>query len=116
MIDVLLVLLIIFMIIQPQNEAKLPVKAMEQAPVGMPSSPETLMLTVSQDMHMELNSTTVELGELGPLLANLMEQRPAGSRVLFIKAPGQFPYSTVVSLIDLAKGVGVVTIGLTQEG
>ncbi|HTG14826.1 MAG TPA: biopolymer transporter ExbD, partial [Blastocatellia bacterium] len=42
LIDVLLVLLIIFMVIQPQKEAKLPVRAPEPAKVDIPASPETV--------------------------------------------------------------------------
>lgn len=115
LIDVLLVLLIIFMVIQPQKEAKLPVKGPERTAVDPPPSPETLMLTVSGDMRLELNSKPVEAESLLPLLANLMEQRPVDSRTLFIKAPPGLAYGPVVLLIDLAKGSGVITVGLIQD-
>ncbi len=112
LIDVLLVLLIIFMVIQPHREAKLPVKAPEHAPIDAPPSPETLMLTVSGDMRLELNSRPVEVDELLSLLATVMEQRPVDTRTLLIKAPPMLAYGPVVLLIDLAKGAGVVTVGL----
>jgi biopolymer transport protein ExbD len=115
LIDVLLVLLIIFMVIQPHKEAKLPVKAPESAPVGLPPSLETLMLTVSGDMRLELNSKHVEVDDLLPLLAELMEQRPVDSRTLFIKAPAGLAYGHVALLVDLAKGSGVITVGLIQD-
>lgn len=115
LIDVLLVLLIIFMVIQPHKEAKLPVKAPEHPPVDAPPSPETLMLTVSGDLQLALNSKIVDVGDLLPLLADLMEQRPADTRTLFIKAPKGLAYGPVVLLIDLAKGSGVVTVGLIQD-
>ena len=115
LIDVLLVLLIIFMVIQPHREAKLPVKAPEHAPITEPPSPETLMLTVSGDMHLELNSKPIEVEQLLPFLADLMEQRPVDTRTLFIKAPPMLAYGPVVLLIDLAKGAGVVTVGLVKE-
>ena len=114
LIDVLLVLLIIFMVIQPQKEAKLPVQAPEPAQPGTEPAPETLMLTVSGDLRLELNTTKIELSELLPLLAELMEQRPLAARQLFIKAPAGLSYGPVVLLIDLAKGAGVVTIGLVE--
>jgi biopolymer transport protein ExbD len=114
LIDVLLVLLIIFMVIQPLNEATLPVKA--PAPlVDAPPMPETLMLTVSSEMRLELNSTPLEVPELMTLLGNVMEQRAVEDRSLFIKAPPFLEYGAVVLLIDLAKGAGVVTIGLVQN-
>ena len=116
LIDVLLVLLIIFMVIQPHKEAKLPVKA--PAPASLddpPPSPETLMLTVSQDLQLELNSKPIEVEELLPLLGGLMERRPLDTRTLFIKAPPILAYGPVVLLIDLAKGAGVLTIGLIRD-
>lgn len=116
LIDVLLVLLIIFMVIQPQKEAKLPVKAPAPPPLeAEPPPPETLMLIVSGDMHLELNSKAVEIGDLLTLLGNLMEQRTADQRTLFIKAPPMLAYGPVVLLIDLAKGAGVVTVGLVRD-
>ena len=114
LIDVLLVLLIIFMVIQSHNEEKLPVKA--PAPlVDGPPSPETLMLTVSTEMRLELNSRPVEVNELLTLLRNLMEQRLVEDRTLFIKAPPMLAYGPVVLLIDLAKGAGVVDVGLVED-
>ncbi len=115
LIDVLLVLLIIFMVIQPQKEAKLPVRAPEPAPQGPEPSPETLMLSVSSDMQLELNSKRVDMNELLPLLTDLMEQRPFNGRTLFIKAPASLGYGSVALLIDLAKGSGVITVGLIQD-
>ena len=115
LIDVLLVLLIIFMVIQPHKEAKLPVKAPEHATIEPPPSPATLMLTVSGDMRLELNSKPIEVEELLLLLTDLMEQRPLDTRALFIKAPPMLAYGPVVLLIDLAKGAGVVTVGLVKD-
>ncbi len=114
LIDVLLVLLIIFMVIQPHKEEKLPVRAPDNTPIGLPS-PETLMLTVSGEMRLELNSRPVEVDLLQALLTELMEQRPHDSRALFIKAPRTLAYGPVVLLIDLAKGAGVVTVGLVAD-
>lgn len=115
LIDVLLVLLIIFMVIQPHNESKLPVLAPEDSKNDAPAPPETLMLTVSADMRLELNSQHVEVETLLPLLANLMEQRHPDARTLFIRAPATFTYGPIVLLVDLAKGAGVITVGLIKE-
>ena len=114
LIDVLLVLLIIFMVIQPHNEAKLPVKAPDP-PIDAPPAPETLMLTVSDKMGLELNSRAVEMNELLILLGELMEQRSLEARSLFIKAPPMLTYGSIVLLVDLAKGAGVVTVGLIKD-
>jgi len=115
LIDVLLVLLIIFMVIQPHKEAKLPVMAPTEAPPGVPSSPEILMLSLSDTMQLELNSRSIDLSELIPLLKDLMEQRPVDTRTLYIKASSAITYGPVVNLIDLAKGAGVITVGLMKN-
>jgi biopolymer transport protein ExbD len=115
LIDVLLVLLIIFMVIAPRREEKLPVMSPTPAEGG-PSSAETLMLTVSDDLRLELNSKALTAEELRPVLIALMLQRAPDQKTLFIKAPRQIPYDPVVALIDCAKGAGVVTVGLLQGG
>ena len=115
LIDVLLVLLIIFMVIAPRREAQFPVKAPQSAPEGVRPAPDLLMLTVSDDFQLELNTMPVGTGELGVVLADVMEQREADARTLFIKAPPILPYAAIVSLIDTAKGAGVVTVGLLAD-
>ena len=115
LIDVLLVLLIIFMVIQPQREAKLPVRASAPAPLETEPSPETLMLTVTRGFQLALNSKSLALDELLPKISELMEQRPFVARTIFLKAPRLLQYGSVVLLIDLAKGSGVVTIGLSTD-
>ena len=74
-----------------------------------------LILTISGDMLLQLNSKPIEVGELLPFLADLMEQRALDTRTLFIKAPSNLAYGSVVLLIDLAKGAGVITVGLVKD-
>jgi biopolymer transport protein TolR len=107
----LLVLLIIFMVISPRREQKLPVTAPEPAPNSPPSA-ETLMLEVDDKMQLALNTKPLSPAELPEVLATLMEQRTVEHRTLLIKAPGKLPYDPVVSLIGRVKRAGAVTIGL----
>jgi biopolymer transport protein ExbD len=116
LIDVLLVLLIIFMVIAPRREAQLPVRAPDKSPLQSDLRPsEMLMLTVTGEWQLALNTMPITDSELGPVLKVLMEQRDAESRVLLIKAPQIVPYESVISLVDLAKGSGVTTIGLLAD-
>jgi biopolymer transport protein ExbD len=115
LIDVLLVLLIIFMVIQPQKESKLPVTAPSPAPPETKPSPETLMLSVTSDFRLALGSKPINLDDLLPLLGSLMQERQYDARSLFIKAPNSVSYDSVVLLIDLAKGAGVVKVGLLSD-
>ncbi|HSO75944.1 MAG TPA: biopolymer transporter ExbD [Blastocatellia bacterium] len=103
------------MVAQPQREGKLPVRAPATTLPGSIASPETLMLTVSSEFQLALNSTALTIDELLPELAELMEHRPFETRTLFIKAPPWLRYGSMVLLIDLAKGAGVVTVGLSAD-
>jgi biopolymer transport protein ExbD len=120
LVDVLLVLLIIFFVIQPQKEAKFesqipqkPDETAENAPV--PFS-DLLMVVVKSGSGMgmeqtvELNSKPMTLIELGSTLEGYLEQRP--DKTVFIKAAKDKLYGDIVKVIDVVKGAGATPIGL----
>lgn len=118
LIDVLLVLLIIFMVIQPQKEAKfesqIPQKPQEQSNAPVPPS-DLLMVDVKMtgsglDQQIELNTKAMTLQELSTTLKDLLEQRP--DKTVFIKAPKDKQYGDIVTVIDTVKGAGAQPIGL----
>jgi biopolymer transport protein ExbD len=118
LIDVLLVLLIIFMVIQPQKEAKfesqIPQKPQETNSNVVPPS-DLLMVDVKMqggglDQLVELNTKPLTLIELGTTLKDLLEQRP--DKTVFIKAPKDKQYGDIVAIIDVVKGAGAQPIGL----
>jgi biopolymer transport protein ExbD len=119
LIDVLLVLLIIFMVIQPQREAKfesqIPQKPDEtQQNAARPPS-DLLMVDVKLggtglEQTIELNSKPMSLVELGTTLKDLLEQRP--DKAVFLKAPKDKMYGDIVAVIDVLKGAGAQPIGL----
>ena len=118
LIDVLLVLLIIFMVIQPQKEAKfesqIPKKPQDTKDAQTPPS-DLLMVDVKKagmglDQTVELNSKPMSLQELSTTLKDLLEQRP--SKAVFLKAPKDKYYGDIVYVIDVLKGAGAQPIGL----
>jgi biopolymer transport protein ExbD len=118
LIDVLLVLLIIFMVIQPQKEAKfesqIPQKPQDnQKDAPVPPS-DLLMVDVKKgvglDQTVELNTKSMSLQELGATLKDLLEQRP--NKAVFLKAPKDKYYGDIVYVIDTLKGAGAQPIGL----
>jgi biopolymer transport protein TolR len=118
LIDVLLVLLIIFMVIQPQKEAKfesqIPQKPQDTKDAMTPPS-DLLMVDVKRtgiglDQTVELNSKPMSLQELALTLKDLLEQRP--NKAVFLKAPKDKYYGDIVYVIDVLKGAGAQPIGL----
>jgi biopolymer transport protein ExbD len=119
LIDVLLVLLIIFMVIQPQKEAKfesnIPQKPQENDKNAPVPPSDMLMVDVKlqgsgPDQTIELNSRPMSMAELGTTLKDLLEQRP--DKTVFIKAPKDKQYGDIVEVIDVVKGAGAQPIGL----
>ena len=116
LIDVLLVLLIIFMVIAPHRAAKLPVTAPRPAPPDSPPPPPgMLMLTVTSDARLSLNTTPINIEDLPLLLSDLMQDRQPDQRTLFIRAPKALRYDSVLLFVDLAKGAGVSNVGLMTD-
>lgn len=117
LIDVLLVLLIIFMVIQPRREAKfetqIPQKPEAQI-VDHPAPADLLVVDVKggsgPEQTIELNSKSMSLVELGVALKPILEQR--ADKTVFVKAPRGKAYREVVYVIDMLKGVGAGPIGL----
>jgi len=119
LIDVLLVLFIIFMVIQPQKEAKfesqIPQKPQEDTKNAPVPPSDLLMVDVKMaggglDQQIELNSKAMTLQELGSTLKDLLEQRP--DKTVFIKAPKDKQCGDIVAVIDTVKGAGAQPIGL----
>jgi biopolymer transport protein ExbD len=119
LIDVLLVLLIIFMVIQPRREAQfesnIPQKPDESTSNAVVPPADLLMVEVDLqgtglDQNVKLNSKSMSLIELGDTLKNLLEQRP--DKTVFIKGPKDKQYGDVVNVIDTVKGAGAERVGL----
>ena len=119
LIDVLLVLLIIFMVIQPRREAQfesnIPQKPQENTNNAPVPPADLLMVEVDLqgtglDQMVKLNSKQMSLVDLGGTLKNLLEQRP--DKTVFIKGPKDKQYGDVVNVIDTVKGAGAERIGL----
>jgi len=122
LIDVLLVLLIIFMVVSPMRPSSFKSK-IPQEPTNDPrmiTNTDTLLITVGHDSSLRLNkeapAATVE--EPGALTARLKqifairEQDLNNERTVFIKAPKQRDYGSVVKVVDAAQAAGAHPISL----
>lgn len=116
LIDVLLVLLIIFMVITPLKphkfETKVPEKPPEEIDPDIQPDPSLLVVTISKDRKLDLNSQEMDEIQLGERLVKELSERPSDKKTLFIKAPKTINYGYVVQIIDIVKGAGAQPIGL----
>jgi len=115
LVDVLLVLLIIFFVIQPHREARFDSRIPQKPDYPSLTPPADLLLVdlksgMGLDQVVELNTKSMSLMELGVTLKELLEQRI--EKTVYIKAPRDKRYGEVVNVIDVMKGAGAEPIGL----
>ena len=117
LIDVLLVLLIIFMVIQPRREARfesqIPQKPETEANAPVPPRDLLVVEVISGtglEQMVELNSTPIALIDLDVVLRGLLVERP--SKTVYIKASKERLYGDIIDVIDVLEGAGAKPIGL----
>jgi len=113
-IDILLVLLIIFMVIQPtiqyNLEARVPDKPDEEMPKDVIVQTEAIVISVNPDGTVAVNQEPVPIAQLGTRLFEIYSAR--ANKNMFVQADQSFPFGDVIRVIDIAKGAGVGDVGL----
>ena len=117
MADIMIVLLIIFMVITPMLQKGVDVKL---PPAGTTKEkkdePKTITVAVKKDTTIFLNGVKVEKQEdLVPQLKERLEDVAEGSRIVYLKADAELPYSEVMKVMDLAREAGVEEVALIAE-
>src|SRR6185436_9080428 len=103
LIDVLLVLLIIFVVWAPKRVAKIEtqIPAKPNSPTPQPPNTDLLMVVVSPDRTIALNSSPMSLEVLGATLTRELEHRE--NRTVIVKAPRNLDYSGLMVVVDTLK-------------
>lgn len=113
-IDILLVLLIIFMVIQPTTEydleARVPQKAPEDLPENVIVKSDAIVVSIDSQGGIRINQDPVNLSQLGARLFDIYSAR--ANKNMFIQGDDNLPFGDVVKIIDIAKGAGVGDVGL----
>jgi biopolymer transport protein ExbD len=109
MIDILLVLLIIFMVIQPDLSTGLPSAVPQDGPPGA-SDRTVTTITVHADGTLKLDEETLQIAELPDRLKDLY--RRAAEIAVFVSAERDVDFEQVAEVIDVTKGVGIKNVGL----
>ena len=110
-IDILLVLLVIFMTISPNERTGLNA-AIPQPPPPGPEQPQENVIVLSMDRNgiIRINQDEVEPSSLIERLQDIFKTR--NDRTMFVQADDELLFNDVAQLIDAAKGAGVNRIGL----
>ncbi len=115
-IDILLVLLIIFMVITPVRQQDLEVKVPQPAQDEGNKTPppaDVIVVSMSETAQLAINQEPTSIIELGSKLRDIYSAR--ANKNMFISASAKLPYGDVVKIIDIAKGAGVIDVGLLTE-
>jgi len=111
--DVLLVLLIIFMVITPMVQKGIDVKLPETTADTSATPQGLIVLTLKKDLTVMVNQEATPMDLLRSRLESIYSTRQ--DKTIFIRADAKVPYSSVIELIDIAKGAGVDTTGIIPE-
>lgn len=116
MIDVLLVLLIIFLVIQPalQKGIEVQVPPVEEQEVQQDDQPpDQIILEVRAGPTFFINQIPVPENQLQARVQSIFADRPR--KVLFVQGAESLRYGDVVRAIDAARGGGIEVVGLVPR-
>ena len=112
MIDVLLVLIIIFLVIQPSTEKGLHALIPQQATDDnvKPAPAHDIVVEIAKDNVIHVNSQPVEFAGLPERLLALRVTAPGAH--FFVRGERDLDFQEVAHVIDIARGAGWDHVGL----
>jgi biopolymer transport protein TolR len=117
MIDVLLVLLIIFMVVQQGLQRGLSVQIpppKDKNEVAQKSDPnQTIVLEVEPGPKYFINRQPVDPSQLRDRIAEVFASRPR--KVIFVKGAENMTYGGVVHAVDASRAAGIEIVGLVPR-
>ena len=110
MIDVLLVLLIIFMAAIPSMRKSIDVQLPDRSAPPSAEGAPSIVLEIDAEGRYSINKSAVPQDQLAAQLHAIYDARP--DKTLFVKGDGKVKYSQVVEAMDVARGAGVLVLGM----
>jgi biopolymer transport protein TolR len=112
MIDIMLVLLIVFMIMQPRVRKAIDLQLPDPNPTIQPanSKSDQIVMEVLPDFRFLINKEEVTRDRLPERLRQIYDPRP--QKIMFIKGDTNVLYADVIWAMDVARGSGVKVIGV----
>ena len=115
MIDIMLVLLIIFMIMQPMMRKAIDMQLPDPQPavVTANQASDQIVLEVLPEGNFAVNREPLTKADLGKRITEIYENRP--DKIMFVKGDPAVQYQDVIFAMDVARGSGVKVIGVTPK-
>jgi biopolymer transport protein TolR len=115
MIDIMLVLLIIFMIMQPLMRKAVDLQLPDPTPVvsTVNQATDQIVLEVFEDGTYAVNKEPIEATRLDVRLREIYDPRP--DKIMFVKGDPKVKYQDVIYAMDVARGAGVKVIGIPPK-
>jgi biopolymer transport protein ExbD len=115
MIDVLLVLLIIFMAALPALRKSIDVQLPDPNPQVQPANAKSdqIVLEVNPGGKFFINSQEVDKTNLGEKIKSIYDGRP--DKIIFVKGNPDSKYGDIIDAMDIARGSGVLIIGVPPK-
>ena len=114
-IDILLVLLVIYMTISPNERTGLNAAVPQPPPPGPRTQRQENVIVLSMDRSgvIRINQDEIEPSDLAHRLQDIFKTR--NDRTMFVQGDAALLFNDVAQLIDMAKGAGVDRMGLMTE-
>ena len=115
MIDIMLVLLIIFMLMQPMVRKAFDLQLPDPNPTVQPANTQSdqIVMEVLPGKIFRINKQEVSADQLQTRIKEIYDPRP--DKVMFIKGDPKVLYQDVIWAMDMARGGGVKVIGVPPK-
>lgn len=115
LVDVMLVLLIIFMILQPMLQMGYDVNVPPNAPAGLPPPPsgDQIIVSLTTSNEIYLNKERVDRSNLPIRLQEVLRNR--GNRPVFFSCEDAVKYDKAMEIMDVVRNNGAKNIGIVMD-
>ena len=120
LVDVVLVLLIIFMVVQPLLQRGYDVQVPPNAPAPPPNAPpptDQIIVSMTGTKDYYLNKEKIDLQNIAVRLQEVLRNR--SSKIVFFSAEDNVKYADVMALMDIVRNSGSgdkkVNIGIVMD-
>ena len=115
LVDVVLVLLIIFMVVQPMLQMGYEVETPPEIKTAVPQPPDPNQIIINMDAAGKtyINKQEVPKSQFSERLALALKNRE--KKIVFFAANGELSYEKVVAFMDQCRDAGALNLGIVFD-